>query len=94
MCRTLGISLKSERIQIDMPTSRELEIWSNEARRKALVCEHCLAEGIEKCDENLVSHHILYKYKYPQYALKKWNAMVLCEKHHKLLHSQEGYRKD
>ena len=74
-----------------LPTHHQLQMWSDKARLNAPFCEWCVILGEETCDENLVTHHILYKAKFPQYALEQWNARVLCEEHHKRLHAQDGY---
>ena len=37
--------------------------------------------------ENLHDHHILPKAVYPEIALKMWNGITLCEKCHRIVHT-------
>lgn len=62
-------------------SSRTLAAWALQVKqRDEWVCQHCNSE------DNLHAHHIMYKGKFPQYALDVDNGITLCECCHAVEH--------
>jgi hypothetical protein len=62
-----------------------LSAWTTRNKNKTPFCEWCYSE------DNLESHHIMPKARFPQYATDDSNCRIMCKRCHTICHKQGGF---
>jgi len=74
---------KCPELSIELLKKISTTAWSRDIKERDTCCQVCDSK------ENLQSHHIFYRSKYPLLKFNLNNGILLCTQHHAEIHMQE-----